>query len=114
MKFLGVADWACSAGIVFGVLCLMYATYCIVDNLIYRANCKSDHKKRLAAHASQTNKILLAHNQKLQDLLEHARSRECELTEERDRLATRAKFLATELKYDDMSRKQTVVWKRTD
>lgn len=113
MKLL-VADWACSFGIVFGVLCLMYAAYCVTDNWLNYRRDKADYKARKEAHAKQTHKLLLEHNQKLQDLLEHARSRECELTEERNILAKRNKFLATELKYDEMSRKKTVVWKRID
>lgn len=110
MKFLAVVDWFSRFGFVFGTLCLVYAAYCITDNCLRNRRAEALYKVQLA----NENKRLRARVQQDHGLIEWARSRELELTEERNILRKRNVFMAKELRLEDMQSKRTCVWKRDE
>lgn len=107
MKFLAVVDWFSSFGFVFGTLCLTYAAYCITDNWLVNRRAKALYQIQLA----NENKRLRARVTQDSGLLEWARSRELELTEERDRLRNRNALFARIVTEDEIENKKTWVWK---
>lgn len=110
MKFLDLADWLFMSANVFGALCLLYAAYCLLSNWLYARRYAAYRLRELQNYIGRASK----ENQQMSHLLEHARARELELTEERNRLRDRAALFAKIIKDDDIcsDNKLTRLWKK--
>lgn len=95
---LFVADWLFVSGICFGSFCLLYSLYCVVDNILYSRRAAKLKMRELQDYIAKASKA----NEKLNHLLDHARARELELTEERNRLRDRSALLARAIHEDDI------------